>query len=418
MKKINIKNKPTILKNSDFQTILVQVMFFYKKEHKDLAHISLLPALLNSMNNIYKTESEFVLERKKLMILGTNVSRASIGDNGYFSFHMVVPDTYALGNDILDEQFAFLKEIIYNPRIENNGFLSFEINKEIENIKRSISNCKKNMMPYHSYKIKNLIDDEGYLSDSLINNEELLDEVTPQSLYEFYLKFIKEIQPSIYIFGNIDEDRINNLCDKYLYIKEFNNIESDYRLDYYLKPRKEVNYIEEQSTFKDSALSFVYKVKDMTEDDIIYLNVVRDLLNSLSSRLLNKKLRDENDLVYSSKVLSYDNFGAFEITALINKNNVELVKEKIQEVIEDLKNKELVSPLLENIKDRKRVNLLRILDDKYALLSDFVVSDLGLDYTNEELYNKIKKVTASDIKNFIDRLILDTVYFLKEEENE
>ena len=352
------------------------------------------------------------------MILGTIVSRASIGDNGYFSFHMVVPDTYALGNDILDEQFAFLKEIIYNPRIENNGFLSFEINKEIENIKRSISNCKKNMMPYHSYKIKNLIDDEGYLSDSLINNEELLDEVTPQSLYEFYLKFIKEIQPSIYIFGNIDEDRINNLCDKYLYIKKFNNIESDYRLDYYLKPRKEVNYIEEQSTFKDSALSFVYKVKDMTEDDIIYLNVVRDLLNSLSSRLLNKKLRDENDLVYSSKVLSYDNFGTFEITALINKNNVELVKEKIQEVIEDLKNKELVSPLLENIKDRKRLNLLRILDDKYALLSDFVVSDLGLDYTNEELYNKIKKVTASDIKNFIDRLILDTVYFLKEEENE
>ena len=280
MKKINIKNKPTILKNSDFQTILVQVMFFYKKDHKDLAHISLLPALLNSMNNKYKTESEFVLERKKLMILGTNVSRASIGDNGYFSFHMVVPDTYALGNDILDEQFAFLKEIIYNPRIENNGFLSFEINKEIENIKRSISNCKKNMMPYHSYKIKNLIDDEGYLSDSLINNEELLDEVTPQSLYEFYLKFIKEIQPSIYIFGNIDEDRINNLCDKYLYIKKFNNIESDYRIDYYLKPRKEVNYIEEQSTFKDSALSFVYKVKDMTEDDIIYLNVVRDLLNS------------------------------------------------------------------------------------------------------------------------------------------
>ena len=157
---------------------------------------------------------------------------------------------------------------------------------------------------------------------------------------------------------------------------------------------------------------------NMTEDDIIYLNVIRDLLNSLSSRLLNKKLRDENDLVYSSKVLSYDNFGAFEITALINKNNVELVKEKIQEVIEDLKNEKLITPLLENIKDRKRVNLLRILDDKYALFSDFVISDLGLDDTTEELYNKIKKVTACDIKNFIDRLILDTVYFLKEEENE
>ena len=274
------------------------------------------------------------------------------------------------------------------------------------------------MMPYHSYRIKNLIDNEGYLSDSLINDEDLLEEVTPQSLYEFYLKNIKECQPSIYIFGNVDEERIYNLCDKYLYIEKFNNTERDYRLDYYLKPRREVNYVEEESTFKDSAISFVYKVKDMTDEDIIYLNVIRDLLNSLSSRLLNKKLRDENDLVYSSKVLSYDNFGAFEITALINKNNVEFVKEKIKEVIEDLKNEELISPLLENIKDRKRVNLLRILDDKYALLSDFIVSDLGLDDTTEELYEKIKEVTACDIKIFIDRLILDTVYFLKEEENE
>ena len=125
MKTIDIKNRPTILKNSDFQTILVQVMFFYKKEHKDLAHISLLPALLNSMNNKYKTESEFVLERKKLMILGTNVNRASIGDNGYFSFHMIVPDTYALGNDMYDEQFAFLKEIIYLIGILLIQFIGF-----------------------------------------------------------------------------------------------------------------------------------------------------------------------------------------------------------------------------------------------------------------------------------------------------
>ena len=91
---------------------------------------------------------------------------------------------------------------------------------------------------------------------------------------------------------------------------------------------------------------------------------------------------------------------------------------KILEVIEDLKNVELVTPLLENIKERKRLNLLRMLDDKFALLSDFIVEDLGFDDTIEELYNKSLKVTAEDIANFIDRLVLDTVYFLKEEEHE
>ena len=418
MNTITLKNKPVILKNTDFQTILIQVMFFYKKETNDLANINLLPALLNFMNNKYKTESEFALERKKLMILGTNVNKMALGENGYYSFNMIVPDTYALGDDLLDEQFAFLKEFIYNPRVENGAFLQFEFEREKENIKRGIDNCLKNMMPYHSHRIKNLIDDEGYLSDTLINNQELLNEATPQSVYEFYLNNIKNNQPVIYVFGNVDENRINDLCNKFLYLNKFENTQKEYKLDYYLKPRDTVQTIEENSTFKDSAISYIYKVKDMNKNDIIVLNLIKDLLNSLSSRLLNKKLRDENDLIYTSKVVSYEHFGVFEITALINKDNVSIVKTKILEVIEDLKNEELVTPLLENIKERKRLNLLRILDDKYALLSEFVVSDLKLDDTLEVLYEKTKNITAKDISNFVNRLVLDTVYFLKEEEYE
>ena len=38
------------------------------------------------------------------------------------------------------------------------------------------------MMPYHSYKLKKLIDDEGIFSESLIDNQNLLDKVTPESL--------------------------------------------------------------------------------------------------------------------------------------------------------------------------------------------------------------------------------------------
>lgn len=103
---------------------------------------------------------------------------------------------------------------------------------------------------------------------------------------------------------------------------------------------------------------------------------------------------------------------------MINKDNLDLVKMKILEVINDLKNEKIVAPLLENIKERKRLNLLRMLDDKYSLLGDFIVEDLGYDDTNLEFYNKVKEVTAKDISNFIDRLILDTIYFLKEEEHE
>ena len=230
MRKVTLKNKPVILENKDFQTILIQVMFPFKKNSEDLAHLVLLPSLLNFMNNKYKNESDFVLARKKLLILATGVSKSTFGRDGYFTFDMIVPDTYALGKDILNEQFEFFKEIIYNPRIENDGFLKFELDREINNVKRNIDNTLKNMMPYHAYKVKKLIDDEGILSESLIDNVDLLDKVTPQSLYQYYLKTIKENNPIIYVFGNVDKKQITNLCMKHLYLNKFDMMFCNYVL--------------------------------------------------------------------------------------------------------------------------------------------------------------------------------------------
>ena len=93
-------------------------------------------------------------------------------------------------------------------------------------------------------------------------------------------------------------------------------------------------------------------------------------------------------------------------------------KEKINELIRDFKNIVLITPLLENIKDRKRINLLRKLDSKFQILDDFMFDDLGLDDSSEKYYEKVLKVSADDISNFVDKLVLDTIYFLEEEEHE
>ena len=42
----------------------------------------------------------------------------------------------------------------------------------------------------------------------------------------------------------------------------------------------------------------------------------------------------------------------------------------------------------------------------------------GIDYTDSLYYEKLKNITAKDISLFIDRLVLDTTYFLREDYNE
>ena len=335
-----------------------------------------------------------------------------------FSFDLVIPDVKSLEKDVLDKQFSLFSELIYNPKVSNNQFGEEELTREIDNVRLGMDNALKNIRPYHSIRLRELVDDEGILSRGLIHHQELLDEITPVNLYEYYLKVIKNAQPVIYIMGDVDSKRITSLCEKYLYQKKFELKTYNANFDNFLKPRKDILNIEEDSTFKDSVFSLVYKVKDMCHDDVILLNALRDILASMSSRLLAEKLRDENDLIYSSKVMIYPHFGLFEITVYINKNNIDLVKEKLFELIDEFKNKDLITKSLNNIKERKRVDLMRQLDDKFFLFDDFVFNDLGVDITFQEYYEKYIMLTAKDISNFVDRLVLDTTYFLKEGNDE
>lgn len=409
---------PIILNNTDFQTIIVTVMFPFEETVADLAKIQLLPNMLNKMNNKYPSEETWQLAKKKAYILRTNCSKSVIGTTGCFSFDLVIPDVKSLEKDVLDKQFSLFSELIYNPKVSNNQFGEEELTREIDNVKLGMDNALKNIRPYHSIKLRELVDDEGILSRGLIHHQELLDEITPVNLYEYYLKVIKNAQPVIYIMGDVDSKRITSLCEKYLYQKKFELKTYNANFDNFLKPRKDILNIEEDSTFKDSVFSLVYKVKDMCHDDVILLNALRDILASMSSRLLAEKLRDENDLIYSSKVMIYPHFGLFEITVCINKNNIDLVKEKLFELIDEFKNKDLITKSLNNIKERKRVDLMRQLDDKFFLFDDFVFNDLGVDITFQEYYEKYIMLTAKDISNFVDRLVLDTTYFLKEGNDE
>ena len=415
MKNVVLKNKPVILKNTDFQTIQIKVFFHFKNSIENLANMQLLPNLLSTKNMTYQSENEFLIAKKKLFILSCFVYFNTIGENAEYTFTLSIPKKDLLEKDYLEEQFEFFRDFIYKPYTENDEFLEFDLNKEKKNLKLGMDNALKNIKPYQSIKIKKLIDDEGILTRDIIYHQELVDEVTPKSIYEHYKEVIYNNQPSIYIMGDVDEDEMNELCNKYLYLESFDKKTVPIELHNYLKPRDNVQEITEKSTFKDSSISFVYKIKNFKDNEYVILNLLRDLLTSLSSRLLDIKLRDENELIYSSKVIADSHFGVFEITAFIQKDNLNIVKEKIQELINDFKNTELIEPLLKNIKDRKRINLLRKLDSKFQIFDDFIIHDLGIDDTAEEYYEKVLNVTTSDISNFVDKLVLDTIYFLEEE---
>lgn len=416
--KFSIPKKPIVIKNKDFQTIIVRVMFPINEEEEDLAKLSIFSNLVCYMSNTYPTEEEFQNTRKKKFILNVGCAKIMVGRSVFVCFSLVIPDIKTLGFDNLNEQFEFFSDAIYNPKVIDNGFDKFEVEREIRNLKMSIENGLKNLRFYHSVKAGELVDDEtGIFSRTIENHRELIDELTPTNLYQFYKELLEKHKPTIVVFGNVDEERISELADKYLYKNNgLDEFETSY--NHFLKIRDKVQVVEEKKDFKDSVVSFFYKIKDYSEDDFDKLSLVRGLLGSLSSRLLNKKLRDENDLVYSSAVSAYMRYGVFSISAFINKDNKDLVIEKLYEVMDELKDPDNIAEFLDNIKDRKRLNLIRSLDDKFALLNDACYELLGVEKNMNDNYQDILKISAEDISKFVDRFVLDTIYYIEEEEHE
>ena len=415
MKTLTLPTKPIFIKNENFQTILINIIFPYQEKEEELAKQALLPAMLVYMTEKYPTEELFQKKLKENYILSYSARQITIGTTAAFNFHLEIPDKKTLKNDVIEKQVELFSEAIFHPKIENEGFDNFELKREKENLKLKIRNSEKSFKAYLSNQTAKLADNEGIFSRNLKDHLSQIDEITPQNLYDYWKEKINNNTPIIFIMGNIEEKEITPIIEKYFikYDKEYQTLETDYI--HYLTPyRTTPQKITEEKEFRDSAISLIYKVKDMKQEDNILLSLVHSLLTSLSSRLLNKKLRDEYNLIYSSEVTFFPNYGLLKITAYINPKNKNLVEEKIKEVLNSLKDENKITPLLEKIKERRRTNLIRSLDNKYSIMNDNIFKTLKIDYTSEESYNLLKEKTAKDVAEFIDRLSLDTTYFLKE----
>ena len=417
MKEITITN-PTLIKNENFETIIISVIFPYQEKIEELAKQALLPAMLMYMNEEYPTEEEFQKALKENYIVDYFAKQITVGTSNSFAFYLVIPDKLTLKKDYIEKQISFLEKCLYHPKLINEEFDNFELDREKENLLIKLKNTDKSFHAYQTKKLHKLVDNEGIFSRSLYDHQDLIEKLTSKELYKFYQEKIKNNHPLIFILGNIEKQTILPIIKKYFpTLKEQETLKTNYR--HYLKPfRITPQEITEEKKFKDSSLSLVYKVENMKKEDTILLGLLKNILTSQSTRLLSKKLRDEYNLVYSSYTTFYPNFGIFEITAYINPLNKDLALEKILEVMNDIKQEKELRPLIEKIIRRRKTILIRSLDNKYSILTNEIYKKLDIAYTDKESYDLLTKVTEEDLLEFLSRLKLDTIYFLKEMQDE
>lgn len=394
--------------NKRYHTTLINFIYQFKCDDNEIIALTILSRLLNRSNNNYKDESSFAREKLNRYIINYNVSNQAINDVYFLNFSLLIPNENVINENYLEKQILFLLDSIYQNNLQDEQLFNKEKNLYIETLLNNYKNIE-------FIAEKNLLDllDQNCIFNKLkykdLNN---INELNIYDVLKFYDKYIKNVQPKVFINGDINSVKVNDIISlyfnkldlkKYKTIKEYNNF---YKNNVYVEKF-------ENSKFYQSILYMVYNVNNYKEDDFYKLYMINLLLNSRSSGLLMNSLRKKSNLVYNTGSNVMLKNGLLFIKAVTNRTNLEYAKVIIKSIMDDLNNIEKYEKNINYIMRRMELLKERELDNFYVTTTDIINKYFNTDLTTSEEIDVLKHITFDELKEFVSRLNLKTLYVIK-----
>lgn len=405
------------IKTEKFKSSLLSWYFIRPLNREEVTKNALIPLVLKRGTQLHPNSLE--IQKKLEQLYGSNLS-ASInkrGDRQILRFTMEWANGDYLGdNDYNLDTIKMLKEIIFNPRIENNAFSPEYVSGEKEVLKRriqsrindkrsyAIERCIEEMCKKEKFSISNL----GYIED--------LDGIDEVNLYEHYKSVLETSPIEIFYVGNYDDSFID-------YLKTNNSMEREEIVDI---PEEKIitsvqtkNMIDEEFDINQGKLVIGYRAGIPYEDPLYNgLVIASDILGGGPNSKLFKYVREEASLAYyiGSKVYKYNSI--MLIDGGIEFDNFQKTIEIIRKQIEDMKAGVFTVADMDVSKKSIRTSTESIKDSIF-LISEFFFSQLlsNDSRTLEQIIRDFEKVTKDEIIQASNKIVPDTIYFMKNKRN-
>lgn len=408
MKTIKIQKEPYIIKNKGYSSIEISFIYPLQYNKSNIFNWQLIRQIVLNSSGKYKTETEFIKQKRKLTIMNLSMPFVYEGDTQFIIFDLIVPDPKQISSFDLEKSIKFFIETIYNPNIENNKFNLERYKREKNCLKKYYENQNNNHNVIAENEFLDIFDNEGYLKENMYHNMHLIKQTDAKEIYKLYKNTIINQKPIILIYGDVDEN-ISNIIKKYIKNNNYNQTIKIKKEKYY-KPFKNPKNIIKKSKDNQSHLFLGYKVNNMKKEYEDYIVILRNILGKGSNNLMHNVLRYEYNLLYYCNVVSFSNYGIMYVNLSIENNKKELALKATKEIFEKLKTKEFLKEYIDKmIKDLDR-NYKEEVDTRTYKLNIFIDKLLKRP-TEKQFNNKLKKLDLDKFIDFLDNLENDTVYF-------
>lgn len=410
-----------IINTNKFKTIMIKINFKRKLKKEEISMRNMLVNLLFESTQKYPTKRLMEIQTEELYELGYRGSNYSSGIYNVMGFDCVFLHPKYTDDNIIEDSFAFLKEILFYPHVEDEVFAQKPFDIAYQILEDHLNSLKENSDLYSQIRLYEELEPDSVISYRKCGYQEDLQKIDRQNLYEYYLDVLKNDIVDVFVVGDVKIEEIEEKVDRLFKFSERNKVSENH----FYKPeltRQDVNFQTELTDFKQSKILLGFKIENASDFELRYvLNILNYILGGSPDSKLFQNVREKNSLCYSISSVSQPLLSVLLVHAGINADNYDQACSLILEQVEDIKNGRFDNNDIIKAALTYKNSMIEITESPDGLISLYS----GIEYLNSDTLEvrnqKIDMVTKEDIVSLAHKLKLDTIFFLeggKENENE
>lgn len=404
--------RANLIRTNKFKTNMFGVFFSVPMTLENASINALIPAVLRRGTKNYPTMKEISKKLEGLYGAKFDCGISKKGDAQVIRFYGEVVNQKYIGEskNILSEFSEVIKDVIFNPLLNDGLFKEDYVKQEKEQIKDIIESRKNDKVQYaleRCYEI--MFEDEPY-GVSEFGTVEGVDKVSVAELTEAYNNMLENYQVDIVIAGDVSDEEFNSVVSKFSFKP---------REALIMQKNQEVHVNDVKNSteafdINQGKLSLGYRVNiDVNTDDYYKMLVYNGILGGGVQSKLFQNVREKNSLAY----YAFSRFDKIKtvmgISSGIEIENYQKALDTILEQVEDMKKGNISE--YEFITTIKTIeNSLNSMKDEQAQMLDFNYTQIltGSNRKLEDIIDKVKEVTIQDVIDVASKIDLDTIYFM------
>jgi len=405
-----------VCRTGRFKTITLQV-WLGKELDERATYASLLSSVLKQGCKAYPDRRAIGVGLEKMYGSAFGCSVGKVGGRQVMTMRMDLPDRRYLPRkmDMLGGGIRFLSEMAARPIGDNGRFVPATVAREKRNLAAVILSLLNDKMAYAQRRCLEEMCRRERLRFYEHGDIATLDRITPESLYRFYGEFVASAPIDVFVVGDVALKDAVGLAEKHLVFKRGDGA-GFLPVEKFAAPKRPRKVTERQDVEQAKLCLGLRTRTGIADKAYAAATVFNGVLGGYSHSRLFKNIRERAGLAYQVDSSLEGSHGLMMISMGIDaasyRKALDIVKRQMREIGEG----KITRAEMQKTKKRIGAQLAGIPDSPPRLISFFYNQSVNGGSTDLAGWlRRIAAVKASDVAAVARKTEIDTIYFLRPE---